>query len=211
VAKNSLLDGSREQTVRSYEPALFDSEQISPERNRKVKPEPDKEKDRIAKIGDDAFNKGYADGIAAGSRNVEEAAQRLGAIIGELEKFRDSKTDELLPDLIDLSIAIAKKIVHANIEKDRDNIIAIVREALSKLGGSEEKIMIRVNPDDYDTMLSNIEALRGETRLKDITIEPTDGISPGGCFIESPSGEVDARIEEMLKEISDAIATASHS
>jgi flagellar biosynthesis/type III secretory pathway protein FliH len=69
-------------------------------------------------------------------------------------------------------------------------------------------MIIRVNPADYDTMISNIDVLREETRLKDVTVEPSASVSPGGCTIETPSGEVDARIEEQIKEIGDAITTA---
>jgi flagellar assembly protein FliH len=204
VAKNSSPKSDQDESVQVYEPARFDSGSIVFNRRRH-----DTDKEKLAKIEKEAFDKGYAEGIRAGSQTISAVSQRLDAVIRELEGFRDKKTEELVPDLIDLSIAIAKKIIHANIEKNRENVITIAREALSKLGGTEEKILIRVNPDDYDTMLSNLDSLRGETRLMDITIEPSAVITPGGCFIETPSGEVDARIEEMIKEIGDAIATAS--
>jgi flagellar biosynthesis/type III secretory pathway protein FliH len=53
-----------------------------------------------------------------------------------------------------------------------------------------------------------MEMLREETRLRDVTVEPATSVSPGGCSIETPSGEVDARIEEQMREIRDAITTA---
>ena len=207
MAKNLLPKTRKADSVRSYEPVHFDSGSIVLNRGDQLKSALDK----IAKIESDAFNKGFAEGIASGSQTVQERARRLDSVIMELEQHRDKKTLELVPDLIDLSIGIAKKIIRASVEKDRENIIAVDRLALAKLGGREEKITIRVNPDDYDTMLSSLEVLREETRLRDITIEPASSISPGGCFIETPSGEVDARIEEMLKELRDAIGTAINS
>lgn len=206
MAKNSSLSDIGE-SAQPYEPARFDSGSVV--FNRKSQEKADNE--HRAKIEKEAFDKGYAEGINAGSQTVRDIAQRLESLIRELEHFREKKTEELIPDIIDLSMEIAKKIIYANIEKDRDNIVAITRDALARLGGSEAKIMIRVNPDDYETMLTNLDSLRGETRLMDITIEPSSGITPGGCFIETPSGEVDARIEELIKEIGDAIATASNS
>jgi flagellar assembly protein FliH len=207
VAKNSLLKAGMDDSAQPYEPVSFDSGYVAAGRKKKD----DTDKEKIARIEKEAFEKGYADGTNAGSQAVRTAAQRLDLIIKELEHFRNKKTDELIPDIIALSMAIAKKIIHANIEKYQENIVSIAREALARLGGTEEKIMIRVNPEDYETMLTNLESLRGETRLMDITVEPSDTITAGGCFIETPSGEVDARIEEMLKEIGDAIATASNS
>jgi flagellar assembly protein FliH len=206
VAKNSSPSDIGK-SAQPYEPARFDSGSVV--LNRQTQEKADREKS--AKIEKEAFDKGYADGMKAGSQAVRDAAQRLDSVIMELEHFRAKKTDELIPDIIGLSMEIAKKIIYSNIEKDRDNVVAITREALSRLGGVEEKIMIRVNPDDYETMITNLDSLRGETRLMDITIEPSAGITIGGCYIETPSGEVDARIEELIKEIGDAIATASNS
>jgi len=206
VAKNSLLKGRKEVPVSVYEPAEFDSGSLVFNRGGSER----SMQNKLATIESGAFDKGYADGMAAGSKTVQDAAKRLDLIIRDLEQLKVRKTLELVPDIIDLSMGIAKKLVRTNIEKDRENIILVVQKALAKLGGREEKIMIRVNPADYDIMLSSLEVLRGDTRLMDITIEPSPSISPGGCFIETPSGEVDARIEEMLKEIRDAIDTASN-
>jgi len=44
-------------------------------------------------------------------------------------------------------------------------------------------MLIRVNPADYDTMISNLEVLREESRLKDITIEPSESVSPGAVTL----------------------------
>lgn len=204
MAKNSLLNSKESQQPKPYEPVRFESGAAgrgdrSPELTSK---------ERLAGIESEAFKKGYADGISAGQQAIRETAKRLDEIISELDEFRNKKTIELLPDLIDLSSDIVKKIIHVSIEKDRDIIVSVAREAIRKLGGWEEKIMIRVNPADYDTMLINLEVLKEESRLRNITIEPSAAISPGGCYLETPSGDVDARIEEQLKEIRDAIATA---
>jgi flagellar biosynthesis/type III secretory pathway protein FliH len=203
VAKNSLLSGQESETPKLYEPVKFDS---GPDRYG-GRPHELTSKEKLAKIESAAFDKGYADGLHA----VGAAAKRLDAVITGIDDFRNKKTIELLPDIVELAADIATKIIHVSIEKDREIIVSVVREAIRKLGGWEEKLMIRVNPADYDIMLTNLEVLREESRLRDITIEPSASISPGGCYIETPSGEVDARIEEQLKEIRDAIATAINS
>jgi flagellar assembly protein FliH len=168
-------------------------------------------KDKLARAEAEAYEKGMAQGMASGQKMISEIAGRLESVIRSLEGFRDKKTAELLPEIIDLSLEIAKKIIQCNIEKDRGIIVSSVRTALAKLGGREDKIFIRVNPADYDIMLSNLDVLKEEFRLRDVTIEPVESVTAGGCFIETPSGDVDARIEEQLKEIRDAIATAIHS
>jgi flagellar biosynthesis/type III secretory pathway protein FliH len=200
VAKNSLLNRKESFEPKPYEPATFDSGMGG--RGRELS-----SREKLARIESEAFDKGYASGGAA----VREAAKRIETLVSGLEDLRNKKTMEFLPDIVELAMEIAKKIIQVNIEKDREIIISVVGEAIRKLGGWEEKIVIRVNPADYDTMLSHLDVLKGESRLRNITIEPSASISPGGCYLETTSGEVDARIEEQLKEIRDAIATAINS
>jgi flagellar assembly protein FliH len=207
VAKNSLLSGKQSEKSKPYEPVKFDSGIGGyGGRLRELT-----SKEKLARIEADVFEKGRADGIAAGQQVIRETVKRLEAIIGGLEDFRNKKIIELMPDIVELASDIAKRIIKVSIEKDREIVVSVVRESISKLGGWEEKINVRVNPGDYDIILANLEGLREESRLRDITIEPSASISPGGCYIETQSGEVDARIEEQLKEIRDAIATAIHS
>ena len=170
-----------------------------------------KKGETVKKLETEGYDKGFAtgieQGIRAGQKEIAERLSRLDSVISELEHLKEKKIQEILPEIVDLSLEIARKIVHRKIEQDREIIVSVVREAVKKIG-REEKMLIRVHPADYDTMISNLEVLREESRLKDITIEPSESVSPGGCYIETPTAEVDARIEEQIKELRDAITTA---
>jgi len=206
VAKSSSADQRNGENIRPYIPAHFD--RSSSEADRGVE---EKRKDELRKSESAGFKKGYSEGLACGIKEGQkEFCERLGrleSVIRELERVKERKIEELLPEIIDLSLDIARKIIHRQIEQDREIIVSVVRQAIQRLG-REEKMTVRVNPADYDTMISNMEMLKEETRLRDVTIEPSASVSPGGCSIETPSGEVDARIEEQIKEIRDAITTA---
>jgi flagellar assembly protein FliH len=206
VAKNSSADQKNDDNVRRYIPAQFDKSSSGKDRGGE-----EKRKDELRKCETEGFEKGYAEGLASGikegQKEISERLGRLESVIRELDGVKERKIEELLPEIVDLSLDIARKIIHRKIEQDREIIVSVVREAIHRLG-REEKMLIRVNPADYDTMISNIDVLREETRLKDVTVEPSASVSPGGCTIETPSGEVDARIEEQIKEIGDAITTA---
>ena len=206
MAKNSSADQKNSENVRRYIPARFDKS--FPESDKGVE---EKRKDELKKLESTGFEKGYAEGLAhgitEGQKEIRERLGRLESVIRELQGIKERKIEELLPEIVDLSLDIARKIIHRKIEQDREIIVSVVREAIHRLG-REEKMIIRVNPADYDTMISNMEMLREETRLRDVTVEPSTSVSPGGCSIETPSGEVDARIEEQMREIRDAITTA---
>jgi flagellar assembly protein FliH len=206
VAKNSSADQKNSENIRKYVPAQFDRPYSGPEKGYE-----EKRRDELRKSESEGFDKGYAEGLASGikegEKEIRERLERLESVIRELDGVKERKIEEVLPEIVDLSLDIARKIIHRKIEQDREIIVSVVREAIHRLG-REEKMIIRVNPADYDTMISNIDLLREETRLRDVTVEPSASISPGGCTIETPSGEVDARIEEQIKEIRDAITTA---
>jgi len=205
VAKN-LSAEKKASAVTRYVPAAFD--QAGSENKLD---DPKQKAEMLKKIEEQGFEKGFAagfeKGIAAGQEEIIDRLARVDSIILELEKFKEKKLQETLPEIVDLALEIAGRVIHKKIEQDREIIVSVVRDAVRKLG-REEKMVIRVNPLDYDTMISSLEALREEARLRDISIEPADSVSAGGCYIETPTAEVDARVEEQIRELRDAIDTA---
>ncbi|HMK61486.1 MAG TPA: FliH/SctL family protein [Dissulfurispiraceae bacterium] len=205
MAKNLSAD-KKTSAVTRYVPAAFD--QAGSENKLD---DPKQKAEMLKKIEEQGFEKGFAagfeKGIAAGQEEIIDRLARVDSIILELEKFKEKKLQETLPEIVDLALEIAGRVIHKKIEQDREIIVSVVRDAVRKLG-REEKMVIRVNPLDYDTMISSLEALREEARLRDISIEPADSVSAGGCYIETPTAEVDARVEEQIRELRDAIDTA---
>ncbi len=206
MEKNSSADLRKGGAIRSYLPDRLDlsgDELVrAAEESRRVE---------LKKSESEGFEKGHAEGLTlglkAGQKEIGDRLARLDSIISELDRAKERKIEELLPEIVDLSLEIARKIIHRKIEQDREIIVSVVREAVRKLGRTE-KMTIRVNPADYETMIAKLEVLREEARLRDVTIEPSESVSPGGCYIETPSGDADARVEEQIREIRDAISTA---
>jgi flagellar assembly protein FliH len=153
---------------------------------------------------------GFDRGLTEGKNEIRASVKRLEEIILSLVQFRENKLVELFPQIIELSLEIAKKIVHKEIDLDRDLILAVAQDAIQKVGEKEEDVVIKVNPLDYEVMIPHIDLLKEQSGLKNISIEPSAAISPGGCYIETPTGEVDARLEEQMKEVEDVISTAAH-
>lgn len=174
--------------------------------------------ERIKTLEDNARKRGFteghaeglAKGLAEGEVEVNASLKRLGEIIASLDKFRENKLTELSPNIIELSLEIAKKIVHKEIDLDRDLIVSVARDAMQKVAEREENVVIKVNQLDYEVMIAYIDLLKEQSGLKNVSVEPSAAISPGGCYIETPVGEVDARLEEQVKEVEDVISTAAN-
>jgi flagellar assembly protein FliH len=203
--------------VRLYIPVQFEEKDKLPEKisagDRTHKINEEDPHARIKIIENAGYEKGYAagyeKGIRDGENEVSEKLKRLEGIIIELENYRAKKTNELLPDIIGLSMEIAKKVIHKEVELDKNVVMYVVNDAVKKIEEREEKITIKVNPLDYGVMLSNIDVLKEQTGLKSISVESISSISPGGCYIETHAGEIDARIEEQIRGVENAIGTAT--
>ena len=220
--EKKLLFSAQGQPVQIYTFEEFDAEKPIPE-VEVVAPleEPLSEEalqEGIKTLENNARKRGYAEGhtqglakgLAEGKDEVSASLKRLGEIIVSLDQFRENKLTELFPSIIELSLEIAKKIVHKEIDLDRNLIVSVARDAIQKVGEKEENVVIKVNQLDYEVMISYIDLLKEQSGLKNISVEPSAAISPGGCYIETPVGEVDARLEEQMKEVEDVISTATH-
>jgi len=197
-------------SVRLYEPVRFEEG-----RDKAASGKGLKKGEGSGELEKEGYEKGYAEGYDKGVKDGEKETaaklKRLEGIIKEIEGYKEKKVNELLPQFIDLSMEIAKKIVHKEIELDKDVITHIARDAVKRIEESVEEVIIKVSPADYEVMRAYLNELKEQSGLKNIVIEPQQAISPGGCYIEMRTGEIDARIEEQIKEIGDAVGTATNS
>lgn len=207
-SSNTTLD-----SVQPYRPVQFE-EDIS--LKKAPKKQEIKEEDihaRVKASENEGYEKGYAagydKGVKDGEKEIELKIKHLEGIIKELEGYKGKKVNELLPMIIDLSLEIAKKVIHKEVEMDKNIVMYVARDAIKKVEEREESIVIKVNPLDYEVIVANINLLKEQSGLKNISVEPQSTISPGGCYIETQTGEIDSRIEEQMKEIHDVINTAT--
>ena len=63
-------------------------------------------------------------------------------------------------------------------------------------------VTIKINPSDYDNTREKIEMIFAKNKDKfKFKFEPDSSITPGGCLIESPGGDIDGRIENQFNLI----------
>jgi flagellar assembly protein FliH len=211
VEKKSSLNNGHD-SVKPYKPVQFE-EDMSVKSPLKKHDTKEDIQARIKASESEGYEKGYAAGYDKGIKDGEKETalkiKRLEGIIRELEGFKRRRINELMPLIIDLSLEIAKKVVHKEIELDRNIVMYVAQDAVKKIEEGEENVVIKVNPLDYEVIIANINLLKEQSGLKDISVEPQSTISPGGCYIETRTGEIDARIEEQIKEVQDVIGTAT--
>jgi len=161
--------------------------------------------DRANLLEQEAYEKGFAqgekDGFELGEKKAIKIVEKIENILGEMTHLREAILKHHEKDILDLVFAIAEKIVHFQIRSGETVVKDAILNAL-KLAGQKSKVVIRVNPEDYD-FVENIrpDLFTEYEELKSIIVTSDHSISRGGCFLETPSGDVDARIEAQLEQI----------
>jgi flagellar biosynthesis/type III secretory pathway protein FliH len=161
----------------------------------------------------DNFEKGKAEGFAAGEKAGHDKAKAVfdaeiaklkdqtEAYFKQLEDSKSAMLHGLEHVLLRLCLELTKKIVSCELTTSRELITATIKKALSMIA-DRENILIRVSPGDMETASGNKDFLSSVTeRLERVRIEEDARISKGGCIIESNSGMVDARLGVQLEEV----------
>lgn len=158
----------------------------------------------------EGFSKGYEEGYSKAQKEIKEKSDELATVaeifrnlIKELTEFKEKQLESFLPQILKFAFKIAEKVVATKISLDREVTFSILKEALKAVPFNEERIVIKLNPDDYDFISEKINELDiDKTKLQ---IEPSPEITKGGCSIETQSQYIVSTIEQRLREIEDAV------
>ena len=82
---------------------------------------------------DEAWQKGHAEGIAAGQEEIARRAERFDELLRALNRPFDELDASVEKQLVELSIALVKQLFRREIKINPDHIIGVVREAIQAL------------------------------------------------------------------------------
>jgi flagellar assembly protein FliH len=129
----------------------------------------------------------------------EEHSKMYNSVINKINEQTAgySKIFETL--VIDLAFMIAEKITQTELSK-KIIINETLRNSLKKVIGSNN-IIARLNPGDLKIISEKTSLIAKDCNLSHVKFEADEHISPGGCFIETEIGNVDARISTQFAEL----------
>ncbi len=158
---------------------------------------------------------GYQEGIEKARRemaDLQALAQETSracleeARIQKLKTIKDCETD-----ILRLTLAIANKVVAAEVKTNPEVILSVIREAIALLD-NPDNITVRVNPAELERVLDCAPAVfhcGPEGELINLRVIPDNRIKEGGCTVEGDAGMVDARIETRLTNMAQLIQDGS--
>lgn len=142
---------------------------------------------------------GYNEGLMEG--RLEQAEKMMETALQAVEYI------EGIEETLVKVVATAVRKVIGELD-DNERIVRIVRTALVTVR-SQQRVLIRVAPSDEaavrDALGVMLRAAPGAVSFLDVAADPR--MSPGGCFLESELGVVDASLETQLKALEQALSS----
>lgn len=153
----------------------------------------------------EAYRRGLAEGKALGKdlaeAEVQPVLERLTRALVELSSVSARLRRDAEEDVVKLSIAIARRVLHRELTVDPESIGGLVKAALEKIE-SHELCRVRVHPDQ-ETMIRTILGRYSPVRIE-LVADPA--LRKGDVVFETSQGTVDASVEAQLREIERGLA-----
>jgi flagellar assembly protein FliH len=155
----------------------------------------------LARREEAARREGYQEGHAAATQAAEaklqQALQRAAAAIQDTIETRQRMRRQMEEDLVHLAVAIARRILHRELQVDPEALTGVVKAAIQKLD-ARELHRVRACPVDAPLIERFISQLPLPRRVE-IVSDPS--LERGALILETTRGYLDASIEAQLREI----------
>ncbi|MCC7123584.1 MAG: hypothetical protein IT178_01960 [Acidobacteria bacterium] len=154
-----------------------------------------------AAIEKTAFLKGYQQGeragLEAGAAKGEQILRRLASSLDELQTLRGELLRRTERQVVELAIAMARRVVHRELALDPDLLLAMARVALDRLADTASAT-IRLHPEDFASAVGRGQPSQTPGGVR-IVSDPT--IARGGCLVQSDYGVIDVTADVQLDEL----------
>ena len=154
--------------------------------------------ERLAVIEQQAYDEGHQRGLEEGRRDGREEMRRQAAafeqLLGAMHPLVTVLDDDLIDQLGDLVIAIARQFVRRELRHSPGEVVRVVRDALSVLPVSDAVIRVYLQPEDAELVRRVIspDTLERQVRIvEDVTL------TRGGARVETDVSVVEHRLAEL--------------
>ncbi|WP_316245525.1 FliH/SctL family protein [Gorillibacterium timonense] len=169
----------------------------------------DVEAEEVAR--EQGYQMGYREGILKADEEVRQEysqmTQEASDVLEQSYRLKNQIIQEAEPFLIDLSTAIAEKIIGRQLTLEPEWIREMAKSVLSRKRETGV-ITLCVAPQHFSYFHdAREELLLAVDSQAELVILPDATVSDNGCVVRTDFGSVDARIDTQLKEIKQALAS----
>jgi flagellar assembly protein FliH len=161
-----------------------------------------KEKIDPEMIEREAFEKGFVSGEKAGYEMGEQKAavllDQLEKLFKEIYSLKEKMLSDLEPQMVLLSIAMARRILREELKADPEIVESMVKEAVKQIS-STGPITIKLNSSLYERL--NKKKMEFQEVFPDLIFELDNKAPDGGAVVCSPSQEMQTDLDFQLSNI----------
>lgn len=165
----------------------------------------------VAAVQSEAYARGYEEGeragVESGGRRAEAMVARLTQTVEELAGVRAQMIRQTERQMVELALAVARRIIHREVSLDRDLLIAMARVALDRLGESAT-VTVKLHPEEFAaTSAARVSRVMGTC----VTVLEDPRLERGACLVESDLGTIDVSVDAQIEEVARALLGARRS
>lgn len=152
-------------------------------------------------IKDSAAKEGYKAGLEKAQGDIQEIKNAIGNFLSAKQEV----FEYIAPDILEISVDIARKIVKKEIEQDPQTILGTILDVLNGISKEESNVRIKVNPAQTNLVKESLPEIISNAGLDaKIKVSSDDTIELGSCIIQTSNGIVDATVDTQLGIIKEA-------
>jgi flagellar assembly protein FliH len=152
---------------------------------------------RLLRVAEDATRETETRLRQEHQKQIEAEQQRVTQALAEFQTERAEYYNRVEPELVNLILAVAARILHREAEVDRMLLAALAKVAVENLQ-QRSHVVVRVAPDACaqwrEYFVTHLSGTKVEV-LEDSQLESD------GCVLETELGTADVSIDAQLKEI----------
>lgn len=151
-------------------------------------------------------NEGYKQGLKEGLTESEKVLREFDSLVKSATVERKRLYEDAKSNILSLVTKLSKKITFDAVNVDPEKTVKIIAGVIDTLI-DKTVLKLKVNPDHLPIIEQNIDKfLKQDSSIKEIKIEADPRVKYGGCLIETPTGDVDARIESQFEIVDQTLA-----
>lgn len=152
---------------------------------------------------EEAFQRGKAEGLAAGEQLARDRVQRLDELLCALARPFDELDEQVEKQLVDLAMTVVQQLFRREIRQEPGHVIGVVREAIGLLPLASRNVRLHLHPSDAQLVRDSLAPGDGEPAW---TVVEDPLLSVGGCTVTTDNSRIDATAETRLNELIRSIA-----
>lgn len=148
-----------------------------------------------------AAREGYKNGLLEAENEISMLKDTLSQIVSA----RKEAYEEMSGHILEIALEVAKKIIKKEVSLSNDVLKSVLAEVFNELGSNEEKITVKVNPEDVEFAKASIPEILADSPIDAKIIVASDElVEKGSCTVVASNGVIDANFTTQLSIIQNA-------